>query len=217
MSKDNNTSNTTHNITSTTNILIDSSDRKAMLVSAGTDAYLLISHSMGIVKKYLREQLGLNEDGEEKRDESIGGNVEEKNSDEIGERNGKVNGGDNGEGNGVESTVMSSGTRTGTRTVGGTGTGTGTLNTRNTQDTKNTQSIQVNQIKDKTGSPKYMRGKPRTRGLGPSFTDYFGWCTWDSYYTDLSANQIVRGLESFRPTGVTPRFLILDDGWQVSV
>jgi Raffinose synthase or seed imbibition protein Sip1 len=53
------------------------------------------------------------------------------------------------------------------------------------------------------------------RGLGPSFTDYFGWCTWDSFYTDLSSNRVLSGLESFKGTGVRPRFLILDDGWQV--
>lgn len=55
----------------------------------------------------------------------------------------------------------------------------------------------------------------RKRGLGPSFTDYFGWCTWDSFYTDLSSNRVLSGLESFKGTGVRPRFLILDDGWQV--
>ena len=57
--------------------------------------------------------------------------------------------------------------------------------------------------------------KKRNRGLGPSFTDYFGWCTWDSFYTDLSSNRVLSGLQSFKSTGVVPRFLILDDGWQV--
>lgn len=52
------------------------------------------------------------------------------------------------------------------------------------------------------------------RGPGPSFVDYFGWCSWDSFYTDLSAPRVVSGLESFKVTGVIPRFLILDDGWQ---
>ena len=55
----------------------------------------------------------------------------------------------------------------------------------------------------------------RKRGLGPSFVNYFGWCTWDSFYTDLSSNRVISGLESFKSTGVRPRFLILDDGWQV--
>jgi raffinose synthase len=44
--------------------------------------------------------------------------------------------------------------------------------------------------------------------------DYFGWCTWDSFYTDLSVRRVIGGLESFKGTGVVPRFMILDDGWQ---
>jgi hypothetical protein len=48
-----------------------------------------------------------------------------------------------------------------------------------------------------------------------SFVDWFGWCTWDSFYTDLSAQKVLSGLKSFeRHTAVRPRFLILDDGWQ---
>lgn len=52
------------------------------------------------------------------------------------------------------------------------------------------------------------------RGTGPAFADYFGWCTWDSFYTDLTADGVLGGLNSFKGTGVTPRFIILDDGWQ---
>ena len=62
---------------------------------------------------------------------------------------------------------------------------------------------------------KAVINRNRKRGLGPSFVDYFGWCTWDSFYTDLSSNRILSGLESFKSAGVRPRFLILDDGWQV--
>ena len=48
-----------------------------------------------------------------------------------------------------------------------------------------------------------------------SFVDWFGWCTWDSFYTDLSGQKVVAGLKSFTEhTSVRPRFLILDDGWQ---
>jgi len=52
------------------------------------------------------------------------------------------------------------------------------------------------------------------RGPGPSFVDFLGWCTWDSFYTDLSAARVLQGLESFKKTNVRPGFLILDDGWQ---
>ena len=61
---------------------------------------------------------------------------------------------------------------------------------------------------------KSAAGPAVIRGPGPSFVDYFGWCTWDSFYTDLSSKRLLHGLDSFTNIGVTPRFLILDDGWQ---
>jgi hypothetical protein len=44
-----------------------------------------------------------------------------------------------------------------------------------------------------------------------------GWCTWDAFYHDVSGLGIQQGLEGFRaadPARV-PRWLIIDDGWQV--
>jgi raffinose synthase len=57
-------------------------------------------------------------------------------------------------------------------------------------------------------------GKLRTEKSLPDFTDYFGWCTWDAFYQDVSAENVRAGLEQFARGGVEPRFLILDDGWQ---
>lgn len=48
----------------------------------------------------------------------------------------------------------------------------------------------------------------------PEFVKYFGWCTWDSFYEKVTANDIKRGLESFKKGGFVPKFLLLDDGWQ---
>lgn len=48
----------------------------------------------------------------------------------------------------------------------------------------------------------------------PTFVDDFGWCTWDAFYTEVSADKLRAGLEAFRAGGVSPRFVILDDGWQ---
>jgi raffinose synthase len=48
----------------------------------------------------------------------------------------------------------------------------------------------------------------------PRFADHFGWCTWDAFYQDVSAEKLAAGLARFRDAGVTPRFVILDDGWQ---
>ncbi|GFP99042.1 probable galactinol--sucrose galactosyltransferase 2 [Phtheirospermum japonicum] len=48
----------------------------------------------------------------------------------------------------------------------------------------------------------------------PAHLDWFGWCTWDAFYTDVSANGIKDGLQSFKDGGICPKFLIIDDGWQ---
>ncbi|KAJ1293072.1 hypothetical protein BS78_01G040000 [Paspalum vaginatum] len=48
----------------------------------------------------------------------------------------------------------------------------------------------------------------------PSFLDWFGWCTWDAFYTDVTAESVKRGLQSLAEGGTPPRFLIIDDGWQ---
>jgi hypothetical protein len=42
-----------------------------------------------------------------------------------------------------------------------------------------------------------------------------GWCTWDAFYHDVSAQGIAAGLQSFNDAGVKPRWIIIDDGWQV--
>ncbi|KAF8043994.1 hypothetical protein BT93_A2084 [Corymbia citriodora subsp. variegata] len=48
----------------------------------------------------------------------------------------------------------------------------------------------------------------------PSFLDWFGWCTWDAFYTDVTAEGVDEGLKSLSEGGTPPRFLIIDDGWQ---
>ncbi|CAK9157183.1 unnamed protein product [Ilex paraguariensis] len=48
----------------------------------------------------------------------------------------------------------------------------------------------------------------------PSFLDWFGWCTWDAFYTDVTAEGVEEGLKSLLEGGTPPRFLIIDDGWQ---
>ncbi len=48
----------------------------------------------------------------------------------------------------------------------------------------------------------------------PEFVKYFGWCTWDSFYEKVNADDIKSGLESLKNGGFVPKFLLLDDGWQ---
>ena len=41
-----------------------------------------------------------------------------------------------------------------------------------------------------------------------------GWCTWDAFYQDVSHDKVREGLQSFKDGGISPKYLILDDGWQ---
>lgn len=59
------------------------------------------------------------------------------------------------------------------------------------------------------GSGRLRADKPL-----PDFVDLFGWCTWDAFYKEVSADKVLAGLASFAQAGVPPRLLILDDGWQ---
>lgn len=54
----------------------------------------------------------------------------------------------------------------------------------------------------------------RTEKEDPEFADLFGWCTWDAFYRDVSAEKVIAGLEAFKEKGMMPPFVILDDGWQ---
>jgi hypothetical protein len=40
-------------------------------------------------------------------------------------------------------------------------------------------------------------------------------CTWDAFYSTVSARGLVEGLSSLHAGGIAPRLLIIDDGWQV--
>ncbi len=57
-------------------------------------------------------------------------------------------------------------------------------------------------------------GKLRKEKETPGFVHGFGWCTWDAFYQDVSHDKVREGLESFQTLGITPSYLILDDGWQ---
>ncbi|XP_058102945.1 probable galactinol--sucrose galactosyltransferase 6 [Magnolia sinica] len=48
----------------------------------------------------------------------------------------------------------------------------------------------------------------------PSIMDYFGWCTWDAFYQDVTQEGVESGLQSLAAGGTPPKFVIIDDGWQ---
>lgn len=54
----------------------------------------------------------------------------------------------------------------------------------------------------------------RDRKKMPDMLNWFGWCTWDAFYTDVTAEGVKQGLESFESGGISPKFIIIDDGWQ---
>lgn len=54
----------------------------------------------------------------------------------------------------------------------------------------------------------------RDRKKIPDMLNWFGWCTWDAFYTEVTAEGVKQGLESLEKGGTTPKFVIIDDGWQ---
>ncbi|KAL4420352.1 hypothetical protein ABPG77_006159 [Micractinium sp. CCAP 211/92] len=56
--------------------------------------------------------------------------------------------------------------------------------------------------------------RPRAEKRVPPSVDVFGWCTWDAFYSMVSAAGIAEGLCMLGAGGTPPRLLIIDDGWQ---
>lgn len=54
----------------------------------------------------------------------------------------------------------------------------------------------------------------RERKKMPDMLNWFGWCTWDAFYTNVTAQGVKQGLESLEQGGIPPKFVIIDDGWQ---
>ncbi|KAL6562475.1 flavodoxin-like fold protein [Orobanche gracilis] len=54
----------------------------------------------------------------------------------------------------------------------------------------------------------------RDRKKMPDMLNWFGWCTWDAFYTNVTAEGVKQALESLGKGGIPPKFVIIDDGWQ---
>ena len=56
-------------------------------------------------------------------------------------------------------------------------------------------------------------GRLRKDKPAPNFLDEFGWCTWDAFYQEVSAEKVIHGLKTFADGDAPVRMVILDDGW----
>ncbi|KAJ1415527.1 Glycosyl hydrolases 36 [Sesbania bispinosa] len=54
----------------------------------------------------------------------------------------------------------------------------------------------------------------RERKKMPDILNWFGWCTWDAFYTNVTSENVKEGLKSFEEGGIPAKFVIIDDGWQ---
>lgn len=48
----------------------------------------------------------------------------------------------------------------------------------------------------------------------PGIVDYFGWCTWDAFYQEVTQEGVETGIQFLSDGGTPPKFVIIDDGWQ---
>ncbi|KAG8492774.1 hypothetical protein CXB51_010237 [Gossypium anomalum] len=66
----------------------------------------------------------------------------------------------------------------------------------------------------KTVEKRLQTFSHREKKRMPDILNWFGWCTWDAFYTNVSAEGLKQGLESLEKGGTPPKFVIIDDGWQ---
>lgn len=48
----------------------------------------------------------------------------------------------------------------------------------------------------------------------PEFCRYLGWCTWNAFYDKVSEPLMLDAMQRFETGGVSPGFVLVDDGWQ---
>lgn len=47
----------------------------------------------------------------------------------------------------------------------------------------------------------------------PEMFEYFGWCSWDAFYTDISADKVLAKVKELKKKKVPARWILMDDGW----
>ncbi len=56
-------------------------------------------------------------------------------------------------------------------------------------------------------------GMAREKREYPKLLEYFGWCTWDAFYHEVSEQKIMEKLEEFKEKGIPLGWVLIDDGW----
>ena len=68
-------------------------------------------------------------------------------------------------------------------------------------------------LKMKELSPGTVLGKPRWEKPYPEIYRYFGWCSWNAYYSDINEQKLVTSTREFKDKGLPIRFVLIDDSW----
>ncbi len=59
-----------------------------------------------------------------------------------------------------------------------------------------------------------INGVPmREKRTFPSMFEFFGWCSWDAFYTDVTEQKIRQKADEFQQKELPVRWFLIDDGW----
>lgn len=47
----------------------------------------------------------------------------------------------------------------------------------------------------------------------PEMFEYFGWCSWDAFYTDISEDKVLEKVDELNRKQIPIRWVLMDDGW----
>jgi hypothetical protein len=47
----------------------------------------------------------------------------------------------------------------------------------------------------------------------PEMFEYFGWCSWDAFYTDITEQKVFDKVEELKEKKIPIRWILMDDGW----
>lgn len=49
----------------------------------------------------------------------------------------------------------------------------------------------------------------------PELFEYFGWCSWNAFYQDVTADGLIAKMEEFKEKNIPVKWIIIDDGWSL--